>query len=219
MSITLKTNAKQLQKKIGVKSKKQFLKIMQDTLNHTAEKLVNLQRDQIAKKLDRPKDFTVEGVTIFVYAKPEKTRLAVKIGIKDKTAKYLKYAYTGQKEFATKRAKASPVGDGWSRRDKYGNILVRKKGLKSSLNATGKRKQKSGSRFIGKPKGSNTYGVWERKGKGGRGSLGLLVAFNPFLNHKKLLSWDKLNIKFVKNNMYKEFNKQWQKRIGRKGSI
>ena len=219
MGITLKTNLNKLQKKVGIKSKKQFLKVMADTINHTAEKVVNVQRDQILKKIDRPKDFTVTGVTMFKFAKPEKARLAAVVGIKDKTAAYLKYAYTGEKEFAIKSAKTSPVGAGKQRRDKFGGILIKKKGLRASLNKTGTRKQVSGSRFIGKPRGGKTYGVWERKGKGGRNSITLLVAFNPYLNHKKLLSWEKLNIKIVKNNMYKEFNKQFKKRIERKGSI
>ena len=218
--ITIKTNLKDIQKSFGVKSQKQFLKITKDTINHTAELVVNVQRNQIFKKLDRPKPFTVKAVVMSKFAKPTKTGLKATVIVKDKTSSYLKYAYTGAKEYGEKSAKASPVGEGWERRDKFGGILVSKRGLKASLNATkSTRKSKSGARFIGKPKGGSTYGVWERKGKGGRNSLELLVAFNPFINHKKLLSWEKLNIKVVKNNMYKEFNKQWQKRIGRKGSI
>lgn len=218
--IQIKTNLKDIQKRFGVKSQKQFLKITQDTINHTAELVVNVQRNQIFKKVDRPKPFSVKGVVMSKFAKPTKTGLSATVIIKDTTADYIKYLYYGTKEYGKNGDKASPVGDGWERRDKFGGILVKKKGLKPMLNKTpAKRKYRKGSRFIGKPNGSQTSGVWERTGKGGDGGLKLLVAFTPFINHKKILSWEELNIKVVKNNMYKEFNKQWQKRIGRKGSI
>ena len=219
--ITIKTNLKDIQKRFGVKSKKQFMKITSEAINQTAAHVVNVQRNQIFKKLDRPKPFTVKAVVMSKFAKPTRANLSAQIVVKDKTASYLHYAYTGKNEYPQEgSAKASPVGEGWKRRDKFGNILVRKRGLKATLNETpNSRKNMKGSRFIGKPGGSGTFGVWERQGKKGRDGLELLVAFNPFIKHRKLLSWTKLNVKATKNNMYKKFNQEWQKRIKRKGAM
>jgi hypothetical protein len=43
----------------------------------------------------------------------------------------------------------------------------------------------------------------------------LLVAFTPFIKHKKLIDFFKLSTKVVKNNLYKEVNKQAIKRINK----
>jgi hypothetical protein len=70
---------------------------------------------------------------------------------------------------------------------------------------------------MGKPKGkgSGVYGIWQRTGRKGRGGLKLLVAFTPFIKHKKLIDFFKLSTKVVKNNLYKEVNKEAIKRINK----
>ena len=103
------------------------------------------------------------------------------------------------------------------KRDEYGNIIGTR-GLKPKVKPTSTSGRK-GSRFIGKPKGegSNVYGVWERTGKKGKEGLNLLVAFTPFIKHRKFIDWFKLSQKVVKNNLYKEFNKEYARRMRRAG--
>ena len=69
-----------------------------------------------------------------------------------------------------------------------------------------------------KGRGSKVYGVWERKGFKGREGLNLLVAFTPFIRHRKFIDFFKLSHKVVKNNMFKEINKQMIRRIKRRFS-
>jgi hypothetical protein len=216
MDIKIKTNLKDIQKRMKV-TEKTLLKITSEAINQTAATVVNAQRQALVKKLDRPKLATVKAVIMSQFSKPNKSQLKATVRVKDWAASYLYYIYTGDIELARKSAYASPTNDGMDKRDKYGNIIGTR-GLKPKVKPTSTSGRK-GSRFIGKPKGegSNVYGVWERTGKKGKEGLNLLVAFTPFIKHRKFIDWFKLSQKVVKNNLYKEFNKEYARRMRRAG--
>ena len=216
MDIKIKTNLKDIQKRMKV-TEKTLLKITSEAINQTAATVVNAQRQALVKKLDRPKLATVKAVIMSQFSKPNKSQLKATVRVKDWAASYLYYIYTGDIEPARKSAYASPTNDGMDKRDKYGNIIGTR-GLKPKVKPTSTSGRK-GSRFIGKPKGegSNVYGVWERTGKKGKEGLNLLVAFTPFIKHRKFIDWFKLSQKVVKNNLYKEFNKEYARRMRRAG--
>ena len=214
MDIKIKTNLKDIQKRMKV-TEKTLLKITSEAINQTAASVVNAQRQALVKKLDRPKLFTVTSVYMSQFSKPHKRGLKATVKVAKASAKSLYYIYTGDIEPARKSAYASPTNDGMDKRDKYGNIIGTR-GLKPKVKPTSKSGRK-GSRFIGKPKGegSNVFGVWERTGKKGKEGLNLLVAFTPFIKHRKFIDWFKLSQKVVKNNLYKEFNKEYARRMRR----
>ena len=214
MNIKIKTNLKEIQKKLKV-TEKVMLKITSEAINQTAATVVNAQRQELLKKLDRPKPQTVKAVIMSQFSKPNIRGLKATVRVKDWAAKYLYYIYTGDIEPARNTSYGSPTVDGTSKADKFGNIIGTR-GLKPKVKPTDKSGRK-GSRFMGKPKGkgSGIYGVWERTGKKGKEGLNLLVAFTPFIKHRKFIDWFKLSQKVVKNNLYKEFNKEFARRIKR----
>ena len=216
MDIKIKTNLKDIQKRMKV-TEKTLLKITSEAINQTAATVVNAQRQALVKKLDRPKLFTVTSVYMSQFSKPHKRGLKATVQVAKTSAKNLYYIYTGDIEPARKTAYASPTNDGMDKRDEYGNIIGTR-GLKPKVKPTSISGRK-GSRFIGKPKGkgSNVFGVWERTGKKGKEGLNLLVAFTPFIKHRKFIDWFKLSQKVVKNNLYKEFNKEYARRMRRAG--
>lgn len=225
MDIRIRTNLKDVQKKMQIVEKKVFLKSMSEGINMTAEKVAKANNDKLKQKLNKPLKTSVNAVAVTKYAKPKINQLTAQIIVKDYAAKFLQYIYTGDDEYARNKGYPSPTRDGLSKAGVYGNIQKitggtkegkKGKGLLDRISPT-KHSDRANSRFVGKPKGkgSNVYGIWERKGKKGREGLNLLVAFTPFIKHKKLIDFHKLSIKVVKNNLYKEINKQAIKRMKR----
>ena len=218
MRITIKTNHKdirrQLDKNLG---KKKFNKILSEAMNFTGEKVVNAERSHLHDKLDRPRPQTVKSVVISQFAKPN--AMAMTVRVKDWAAKYLHYIYSGDTEPARRTAYPSPTRDGKAKSGKYGNIvkLSKKGGLLAKIDKT-QDAQRKGSRFQGIPRGSGskTYGVWERQGKKGREGLKLLVAYTPFVKHRKFIDFFKVGEKVIKNTLPKEIHKQFLKRTRRR---
>jgi hypothetical protein len=147
------------------------------------------------------------------FAKPNKRGLKVTVRVKSYATKFLYYIYTGENEPARSQSYPSPTDDAMGRRNQFGNIVTQR-GILKRLDKT-QDSQRKGSRFVGVPKGqgSKVYGIWERQGRKGRGGLDLLVAFTPFIRHRKFIDWFKLSQKVVQNNFYKEVNKQFVKRV------
>lgn len=223
MDIQIKTNLKDIQAKMNRLQKKDFPKVISEGLNYTGAKIVNAHRHKLLQVLDKPMKSSITAVTLFKYAKPKKDDLSVTVGIKDYAARFLYYIYTGESEPARREGYPSPTRAGLEKANKYGNIQVIKGGTKGGTKGVSLRRNidkttksnRANSRFMGKPKGSSTYGIWQRTGRKGQGGLELLVAFTPFIKHRKFLDWFKLSIKVTKNNLYKEINKQMIKRIKR----
>ena len=213
MDIQIKTDLKKLQKKMGVLQNKTFNKVLSEGMNYTGAKVVNAHREMLLKKLHKPKKLSITAITMSQFAKPHKRGLKVTVRVKDYAAKFLYYIYTGENEPARRRSYPSPTDDAMPRRNQFGNIVT-KSGIIKGLDKTQKN-NRAKSRFIGVPKGkgSKVYGIWERQGRKGRGGLDLLVAFTPFIRHRKFIDWFKLSQKVVQNNFYKEVNKQFARRV------
>lgn len=225
MDIRIKTNLKDLQKKMQIVEKKVFLKSMSEGINMTAEKVAKANNDKLKQKLNKPMKTSVTAVAVSRYAKPKTNQLTAQIIVKDYAEKFLKYIYTGDDEHARREKYPSPTRDGLPFAGVTGNIQKLKSNTSKGGEGTGllkridktQRNDQANTRFMGKPrgKGSGTYGIWQRTGRKGRGGLKLLVAFTPFIKHKKLIDFHKLSIKVVKNNLYKEINKEAIKRVKR----
>ena len=213
MRITVKDNLKSIKKQLDKDlNQRDFNKIMARAMNYTGERVVNAERSHLNDKLDNPRPQTVKSVVISNFAKPRSNKLAMRVIVKDWAVKYLHYIYTGENEPARRQKYASPTKDGEYKKGKYGNImkLSAKGGLLSRVDKT-KESQRKGSRFQGVPKGkgSKLYGIWERQGKKGREGLKLLVAFTPFIKHRKFIDFFKVGEKVIKNTLHREINKQF----------
>jgi hypothetical protein len=220
MRITVQDNLKEIRKQLNKDlNKKDFNKIMARAMNHTGERVVNAERSHLNDKLSNPRPQTVKSVVISQFAKPQSNKLAMTVRVKDWAAKYLHYIYTGQSEPARRQGYPSPTTDGRHKKGKYGNImkLSSKGGLLSKIDKTAD-SQRKGSRFQGVPKGegSKAYGIWERQGKKGREGLKLLVAYTPFIKHRKFIDFFKVGEKVIKNTLHREINKQFLKHIKRR---
>jgi len=213
MRIVLKSNLRQVRKELDRSlNKKDFNKIMARAMNYTGEKIVNAERSHLHDKLDRPRPQTIKSVVISQFAKPSSSKLAMTVRVKDWASKYLHYIYSGDDEPARNRGYPSPTRDGLPKQGKFGNIvkLSKKGGLLSRIDKTTD-SQRKGSRFQGVPKGqgSKVYGIWERQGVKGREGLKLLVAYTPFIKHRKFIDFFKVGEMVVKNNLHKELHKQF----------
>ena len=215
MDIKIDTDLKVLQKKLNILKKETFLKVMKEGINQTAAYTVNAQRQTLLKKLHRPKKSTLTSIKMSQFAKATTGGLKATVSIAKGSVNALYYMYTGDTEPARNTSYPSPTRDGKPKANKFGNIVT-KSGIIKKL-ATNKPSNQKGSAFFGVPKGkgSKLYGLWERKGKGGKDGLDLLVAFTPSIKHTKLVDWFKLSHKVVKNNLYKEINKELQRRVKR----
>lgn len=221
MRITLKSNLKEVRKDLNKKlNKKDFNKIMARAMNYTGEKIVNAERSHLNDKLDRPRPQTIKSVVISQFAKGRSNKLAMTVRVADYAAKFLHYIYSGEDEPARRQGYPSPTRDGKAKGGKYGNILKLSKqgGLLSKIDKTEKSNRK-GSRFQGVPKGkgSKTYGIWERQGTKGKEGLKLLVAYTPFIKHKKFIDFFKVGEMVVKNNLHREIHKQFLRHQKKRG--
>lgn len=215
MQIRLVTNEKEIRKQLNKNLNKQkFNKIMSKAMNYTGERVVNAERSHLHDKLDRPRPQTVKSVVISLFAKPN--NLAMTVRVKDWAANYLHYIYSGDDEPARNKLYPSPTRDGRVKEGKFGNIvkLNKKGGLLTRIDKTAE-SQRKGSRFMGKPKGkgSGVYGIWERQGTKGQGGLNLLVAFTPFIKHRKFIDFFKVGEKVIKSTFPREIHKQFLRQI------
>ena len=64
MDIRIKTNLKDLQKKMQIVEKKVFLKSMSEGINMTAEKVAKANNDKLKQKLNKPMKTSVTAVAV-----------------------------------------------------------------------------------------------------------------------------------------------------------
>ena len=197
ITIQIKSNEKELKKKMGLFRRKRLPEATANALNNIGVKVVNAERSQIQKKLDRPTPFTIKAVDM-----PEKFRakpkdLAALVLIKPIAQKYLKYVFQGGIERPEKSKIFAPVSSaGGERTNKYGNLM----GLK------GKKLDGRKDLFL------NKDALWKREGDGG---LKLLAVAKNFIKHTKILDFFKIGIGVIKKNYDKELDKEI-KRVIRK---
>jgi hypothetical protein len=169
VSIDIKTNAKELEKKLGMFQKKHLPEIIVDSVNETGVKATNAMRTQIAKNLDRPLRSTIKSV-LFFPANLKKKELNGLIFIKNtwgkaankgKTpAEFLKPLLEGGRKTPERQYVMTPTKN--TKLNKFGNITKANR----TKYFTDKAKY-----FVGEPKGfpSAGFGVWERYGRQAKG--------------------------------------------------
>ena len=124
ITINVKTNDKELKKQMGLFKRKHLPDATAKAINNVGAKVVNAQRAQIQKRLDRPTPFTIKSVDMPKKFRAKPNDLSALIFIKDIAAKYLKYVYEGGIEKAKKSSILAPVTSaGGERLNKFGNVM------------------------------------------------------------------------------------------------
>ena len=189
INIHVKTNDKELKKKLGLFKRKYLPDATAEAINNVGAKVVNAQRAQIQKRLDRPTPFTIKSVDMPKKLRAKRNDLSALIFVKDIAAKYLTYVYEGGIERAKKTSILAPVTSaGGERLNKFGNIIGKKNNKADAPNNI----------FFA------NNALFKRKGK----NVKLLAVAKPFIKHRKFLDFFKIAIGVVNNNYKKELDKQ-----------
>ena len=197
ITVEIKSNQKELKKKLGMFGKKHLPQSTANAINNIGVKVVNAERSQIQKKLDRPTPFTIKSVDMPPKFRAKPNDLSALIFIKSIAQDYLKYVYQGGIERPKKSKIFAPVTSaGGERTNKFGNLM----GLK------GKKLDNRKDLFL------NNDALWKREGDGG---LKLLAVAKNFIKHRKLLDFFKIGIGVIKNNYDRELDKQINKAMKR----
>ena len=190
INIHVKTNEKELKKKLGLFKRKYLPDATAEAINNVGAKVVNAQRAQLQKRLDRPTPFTVKSVDMPKKFRAKRNDLSALIFVKDIAAKYLTYVYEGGIEKAKKTSILAPVTSaGGERLNKFGNIIGKKA---NKADAPKKLFFHNGA-------------LWKREGREGKK---LLAVAKPFIKHRKFLDFFKIAVGVVNNNYKKELDKQ-----------
>lgn len=195
VTVQIKSNEKELKKKMGLFHRKKLPIATAEAINQIGVKVVNAQRAQIQKKLDRPTPFTIKSVDMPERFRAKPNDLSALIFIKKIAQDYLKYVYQGGIERPKKSKIFAPVTSaGGERLNTYGNLI----GLK------GKKVDNRKDLFL------NRNALWKRENDGG---LKLIAVAKNFIKHRKLLDFFKIGFGVIKKNYDKELDKQIKKVI------
>jgi len=197
VSIDIKTNAKELEKKLGMFQKKHMPEIVSDSINEVGVKSVNAMRAQLLKKLDKPTKFTYTGVKLF---KAKARDLSALVFIPDIQAKYLEKQFEGGLRLPEKNKIPVPVDK--AKINAFGNIKGKRTGL-----------IKKNTEFMGNVKGID--GVWRRVGGKRNPRLKLIVALESSVFYRKRIEFYKTVKGVVQKNMDKILNKNLKRVVGR----
>ena len=197
VSIDIKTNAKELEKKLGMFQKKHMPEIVSDSINEVGVKSVNAMRSQLLKKLDKPTKFTYTGVKLF---KAKARDLSALVFIPDIQAKYLEKQFEGGLRLPEKNKIPVPVDK--AKINAFGNIKGKRTGL-----------IKRNTEFMGNVKGID--GVWRRVGGKRNPKLKLIVAFENSVFYRKRIEFYKTVKGVVQKNMDKILNKNLKRVVGK----
>ena len=197
VSINIKTNAKELEKKLGMFQKKHMPEIVSDSINEVGVKSVNAMRAQLLKKLDKPTKFTYTGVKLF---KAKARDLSALVFIPDIQAKYLEKQFEGGLRLPEKNKIPVPVDK--AKINAFGNIKGKRTGL-----------IKRNTEFMGNVKGID--GVWRRVGGKRNPRLKLIVALESSVFYRKRIEFYKTVKGVVQKNMDKILNKNLKRIVGR----
>jgi len=197
VSINIKTNAKELEKKLGMFQKKHMPEIVSDSINEVGVKSVNAMRAQLLKKLDKPTKFTYTGVKLF---KAKARDLSALVFIPDIQAKYLEKQFEGGLRLPEKNKIPVPVDK--AKINAFGNIKGKRTGL-----------IKRNTEFMGNVKGID--GVWRRVGGKRNPKLKLIVAFENSVFYRKRIEFYKTVKGVVQKNMDKILNKNLKRVVGK----
>ena len=194
MQISVKTNTKEITKKVSRLFSSQIPFATSVAINNVAFGLRGWEMAQIPAFLDRPTPFTLRGVR---YTKSNKRNLTAFVYLTEPVDEYMKYQIHGGSRPA-KRGCVLP-----SRRVKtntYGNLP---RGKSKTL-------RKRANVFSGKPSGERA-GIWQ-KTRGGD-LKPLLFYEQGTLTYSKRFPWYKIGRKYVRANFDKEFIKAMNRAI------
>ena len=149
MDIKIKTDLKDIQRKLNILKTKTFLNVLKESMNQTGKVVVNAHRFTLLKKLHRPKKSTLTSIKISQYAKANLSRLKTTVSVAKGSTNALYYMFTGDTEPARHSSYPSPTRDGKPKANKFGNIVT-KSGIIKKL-ANNKSNNKTGSVFFGVP--------------------------------------------------------------------
>lgn len=197
ISIDIKTNAKEIEKKLGMFQKKHMPEIVSDSINEVGVKSVNAMRAQLFKKLDKPTKFTYTGVKLF---KAKARDLSALVFIPDIQAKYLEKQFEGGMRLPKNNKIPVPVDK--AKINAFGNIKGKRTGL-----------IKRNTEFMGNVKGID--GVWRRVGGKRNPKLKLIVALESSVFYRKRIEFYKTVKGVVQKNMDKILNKNLKRVVGR----
>ena len=148
MQISIKSDVKKLQKKVGRLFADQIPFALSGAINATAFDVMKAEKAALVKQIDNPTPFTKSGIRV---KKGNKRRPNARIFIADIQNEYLDFQIEGGTRQPKRRANA--IATTHQRVNRYGN---KPKGLVQRL----KNKPKH---FSGKPKGGNRpAGIWQR---------------------------------------------------------
>ncbi len=193
ISIKIKTNEREVKKKLNLFNRKHAPKAMANAINNVGHKVVKAEVAQLKKKLDRPTPFTTKSIVMPKKFQAKPNDLAALVFVKDIAAKYLRYAYSGGVERAEKTSMLVPVTSaGGERLNKYGNII----GLKSKK--------------VDSPKNITfaNDALWKNQAGGKRK---LLAVAKPFVQHRKILDFFQIAKSVVNSTYKKELDKEIRK--------
>ena len=194
MRISVKTNTKELTKKISRLFTKQIPFATSVALNSTAFGLRGWEMAQMPAYLDRPTPFTLRGVR---FTKSNKRNLTASVYLTEVVNEYLKYQIHG----GSRPAKRGRVLPAWNTKtNSYGNLP---RGKSKTL-------RKKANVFSGTPKGKPA-GIWQST-KGG-GLKALLIYEKGSSTYKKKFPWFKIGRKYVRANFDKEFIKAFNRAV------
>lgn len=194
MQISVKTNTKELTKKVGRFFKKQVPFATSQAINQVAYGLRGWEMAQMPAFLDRPTPFTLKGVR---YTKSNKRNLTAFVYLTEPVDKYMKYQINGGNRLA-KRGRVLPaIG---TKTNAYGNLPRGKsKTLMSKANV-----------FSGAPKGK-PGGIWQKM-RSGR-IKPILIYEKGVLTYKKRFDWYGIGKKYIRQNIDRELIKAMNKAI------
>jgi len=195
MRIKIKTNNKQVTKKLSNMQKKQLPFASANAINTTLFGLRKEMAKQTVKKLDRPTPFTQRG---FLVDKAKKTKLRGILKIRPEVESYLHYQIEGGIRKPSSKKVAVPITRN-KRLNKYGNIPGRRSGL-----------VKGAKEFIATIGG--TTGVW-KKGPKGQGPK-LLIKFHDSVSYdKKPFPFYRIGHGYINNTYNRNLKKALEKAL------
>ena len=196
MDIDVRTNVKEMTKKLSKIQKKQVPFATSLALNMTGDDVAQSVTGAMKQYLDRPTPFTLNAFMTkggrFKGIKAKKNKLVATIIPGAAQAEYLKYQIIGGVRNPKAKKIAIPTSN--ARLNKYGNIPNRKSGLI----------KKPSKQFIATIKG--VTGVWERYGRGGK-QIRLIHGFEDNVTYQPRFPMFQIAAKTVNRRFNKNFAK------------
>lgn len=187
MDLDFSADFRDLERALSDVMQRQLPFAMALSLNDTAMEVKEAEERGIEKAFDRPTPFTKRGVYV---RRANKSTLTATVGMRRVQAEYLELQAKGGTRLP--KRKALVIGAGL-RRNKYGNL---------AKNAV-KRAEAKGNTFVARKRGAGSHlapGLYQRgKGKKGRVSVKLLVAFEPKAQYKKRFEFQPLALRAARS--------------------